>query len=75
MTNYQGFSLTEVLVSLLLISSTSLALLHQQLQMSQLLNQALKRSLIAAELENNRESTLEDQPVAKNKSKLVVSSR
>ena len=36
----QGFSLTEVLVSLLLVTTTSLALLTQQWHVSQLFNQA-----------------------------------
>ena len=36
----RGFSLTEVLVSLLLVSTTSLALLTQQWQISQLVNHA-----------------------------------
>lgn len=39
MSTNQGFSLTEVLVSLVLITSTSLALLKQQWQVSQLFTQ------------------------------------
>lgn len=39
MSTNQGFSLTEVLVSLVLITSTSLALLKQQWQVSQLFSQ------------------------------------
>ncbi len=43
MNTMHGFSLSEVLVSLLLISSTSLALLTQQWHVSQLFNQARVR--------------------------------
>lgn len=44
MTNYKGFSLTEVLVSLMLITSISLALLRQQWQLSHVFNQSLTSS-------------------------------
>ena len=40
MNSSDGFSLTEVLVSLLLVTTTSLALLTQQWHVSQLFNQA-----------------------------------
>ena len=40
MNTTQGFSLTEVLVSLFLVTTTSLALLTQQWHVSQLFNQA-----------------------------------
>lgn len=40
----QGFSLFEVLVSLLLITGTTLALMQQQWQLSRLLNQLLTSS-------------------------------
>lgn len=39
----RGFSLTEVLISLLLLTTTSLALLTQQWHVSQLFNQAHTR--------------------------------
>jgi prepilin-type N-terminal cleavage/methylation domain-containing protein len=41
--NQQGFSLVEVLASLLLVTSLALALLQQQLQNRQLLSQLIKR--------------------------------
>ena len=43
MNTSRGFSLTEVLVSLLLLTTTSLALLTQQWHVSQLFNQAHTR--------------------------------
>ena len=48
----QGFSLTEVLVSLLLMTTTSLALLKQQWQVSQLLNQIYSRANALSQLDN-----------------------
>lgn len=48
----QGFSLTEVLVSLLLITTTSLALLKQQWQISQLFNQIATRANALSQLDN-----------------------
>lgn len=51
----QGFSLTEVLVSLLLITSTSLALLKQQWQVSQLLTQMHIRADALSQLDNAAE--------------------
>jgi prepilin-type N-terminal cleavage/methylation domain-containing protein len=58
MASHQGFSLTEVLVSLLLISSTSLALLHQQWQLSHVLNQTIADSYALEQRDNNRERML-----------------
>ena len=55
MRNNQGFSLTEVLVSLLLVTSTSLALLKQQWQVSQLFNQLNTRINARSQLENEAE--------------------
>ena len=51
----QGFSLTDVLVSLLLITSTSLALLKQQWQVSQFVNQLQTRANLLLQLDNNTE--------------------
>jgi prepilin-type N-terminal cleavage/methylation domain-containing protein len=65
MTIYQGFSLTEVLVALLLVTTTSLTLLHQQWQASQFFNQALLRSLALVQLDNNSERIVAEQPLAK----------
>ena len=48
----QGFSLTEVLVSLLLITSTSLALLKQQWHTHQLFNHVHTHVLAFTELDN-----------------------
>ncbi len=52
MNSYRGFSLTEVLVSLLLVTGTSMALLKQQWQTSQLFNQVHLR-MQALELLDN----------------------
>ena len=52
MNTMHGFSLAEVLVSLFLISSTSLALLTQQWHVSQLFNQAHIRMEIQAKADN-----------------------
>ena len=51
----QGFSLTEVLVSLLLMTTTSLALLKQQWQVSQLVNQTQQRVSALTQLDNASE--------------------
>ena len=51
----QGFSLTEVLVSLLLMTSTSLALFKQQWQVSQLFNQIHTRASALSQLDNAAE--------------------
>ena len=51
----QGFTLTEVLVSLLLMTSTSLALLKQQWQVSQLFNQINTRVSALSALDNAAE--------------------
>ncbi len=55
MNTTRGFSLTEVLVSLMLVSTTSLALLTQQWQVSQLFNQAHIRMNTLAQLDNASE--------------------
>lgn len=44
MTSQNGFSLLEVLVALLLITSSSIVLLQQQWQLSQVLNQVISSS-------------------------------
>ena len=51
-----GFSLIEVLISLLLVSTTSLALLQQQWHVSQLFNQAHIRMKALFELDNTFEA-------------------
>ena len=58
MTHYQGFSLTEVLISLVLISSTSIALLRQQWQLGHVLNQTLTKTQVLIEFDNNNEKQL-----------------
>lgn len=55
MSTNQGFSLTEVLVSLLLITSTSLALLKQQCHVSQLFTQMNIRAGALLEEDNAAE--------------------
>lgn len=52
MNTAQGFSLIEVLVSLCLVSTTSLALLTQQWHVSQLFNQAHVRMNALLEMDN-----------------------
>jgi Tfp pilus assembly protein PilV len=51
----KGFSFIEILVSLLLITATSLALLRQQWQFSQVLNQKLREFEILTDCENSKE--------------------
>lgn len=50
-----GFSLLEVLVSLLLVTSTSLALLKQQWQMSQLVMQLQQQEIVLRAEDSRRE--------------------
>ncbi len=64
MAHHRGFSLIEIIISLLVITSTVLALLQQQWHLSQLLNQALTNSLAATQLHNNVERVLVKQPLA-----------
>lgn len=59
--NTHGFSLTEVLVSLLLMTSTSLALLNQQWQVSQLFNQLQLHTQALTQLDNAAELILAEQ--------------
>jgi prepilin-type N-terminal cleavage/methylation domain-containing protein len=65
MISHQGFSLSEVLVSLLLISSISLALLHQQWQLCRVLNQKIAASDAQEQCNNNREKMLAGQLLEK----------
>lgn len=51
----QGFSLTEVLVSLFLMTTTSVALLKQQWQVSQLFNEIYARANALSQLDNMSE--------------------
>ena len=53
-----GFTLTEVLISLFLVTSTSLALLQQQWHVSQLYNQAHARMIRLLVLDNASEQQL-----------------
>ena len=53
-----GFSLTEVLVSLFLVTTASLALLSQQWHVSQLFNQAHARMSCQNEADNAIERDL-----------------
>jgi len=55
MSTNQGFSLTEVLVSLVLITGTSLALLKQQCQVSQLFIQMNIRANALSHADNTSE--------------------
>ena len=55
---YRGFSLIEILVSLLLATGLSLLLLKQQWQTSQLLNQILLRNSALNHLDNATEFEL-----------------
>ncbi len=61
MTDSQGFSLTEVLVSLFLISGAALALLHQQWQQAQLVNQMLLYSSAMVQIDNQSERLFAQQ--------------
>ncbi|WP_019218205.1 prepilin-type N-terminal cleavage/methylation domain-containing protein [Legionella tunisiensis] len=64
MNTYQGFSLTEVLVALFLLTTTSLTLLQQQWRTNQLFNQASLRSLALTQLDNNSERIIARQALA-----------
>lgn len=63
MENSQGFSLTELLITLVLVTGISLTLLHQNEQMNQMLRYALQRSFAVRLLENNTERVLQDLPL------------
>ncbi len=56
-----GFSLTEVLVSLLLVTTTSLALLTQQWRVSQLFNQAHNRMGALLQSDNAAERVISNE--------------
>jgi Tfp pilus assembly protein PilV len=58
-----GFSLTEVVVTLFLLTSILLTLLQEQLQLYQLLRGGLVRSLASTLLDNNMERVLAKQPL------------
>ena len=59
MTNHRGFSLTEVLVALILVSSAALTFLRQQWQLSQTVNQTLNYAKNLVQLDNLREKMME----------------
>ncbi len=56
MIKLKGFSLVEILVSLLVITGTSLALLSQQWRLSQALNQSLSELRHLIEIDNQNET-------------------
>ena len=58
MNSIQGFSLTEVLVSLLLVSTASLGLITQQWHVGQLFNQAYLRVIEQTSIDNSVEREL-----------------
>jgi len=58
MNTHQGFSLTEVLISLFLITSSTLGLFTQQWKTSQLFNQATLTSLSLIDSDNHAEHFL-----------------
>lgn len=60
----QGFSLPEVLISLLLLASTALVLLQQQWQMQQVFHQIRVRSMALNWLDNSSERLLARLPIA-----------
>ncbi|WP_347251651.1 prepilin-type N-terminal cleavage/methylation domain-containing protein [Legionella sp.] len=59
MEKQKGFSLVEVLVSLLLITSTSALLLRQQCQLSQLFNQLLISTQDLIQRDNDYETSFQ----------------
>lgn len=59
MEKQKGFSLVEVLVSLLLITSTSALLLRQQWQLSQLFNQLLISTQDLIQRDNDYETSFQ----------------
>lgn len=62
MPQQKGFSLIEVLISLVLIISTAIALLNQQWQLSQWLNQILIHSQHLVEADNRYEAQFSSSP-------------
>lgn len=63
----QGFSVIEVLLSLMLVSSMILALIQQQQQSKQLLNQFIIRAFDASkldQLDENRIMQVDKIPIA-----------
>ena len=63
MNTSHGFSLTEVMVSLLLMTSTSLALIKQQWQTTQLFNQMQSGIQLLNQSDNVAEKSLTVQQV------------
>ncbi|ASQ46563.1 type IV pilus modification PilV family protein [Legionella clemsonensis] len=63
MENSQGFSLTELLIALVLVTTISLTLLQQNEQMSQWLRYVLQRSLAVRLVDNNTERILAGLPL------------
>lgn len=62
-TSQAGFSLAELLVTLLLISATSFMLLEQQSQVHQLLHRALQRSFASTLIDNYSERLMVGLPL------------
>ncbi|MFC3907921.1 prepilin-type N-terminal cleavage/methylation domain-containing protein [Legionella dresdenensis] len=55
MVNFQGFSLFEVLVALVLISCASLGFLTRQWQSQQFLNQSVEQAMLSLQVSNQLE--------------------
>ena len=72
MNTHQGFSLTEVLISLFLITSTSLGLLTQQWQAARLTNQAKFDSITVIERDNTAERLLAGYQASESKLSLFL---
>lgn len=70
--NKNGFSLTEVLVSLLLMTGTSLALLHQQWQLNQSINQFQLHQQALNELDNTSEQLLAGDRLSNENKKITI---
>ncbi|KTD18467.1 type IV pilus modification PilV family protein [Legionella jordanis] len=60
----QGFSFIELLLTLSIISGISLALLQQQVQIEQLLKQALYRAQASLLLDNNADRLMSGQSLS-----------
>lgn len=56
-----GLSLTEVLVSLLIVTSASLALIKQQWHVSRFIQHIIRRNEIAFQLDNASEQSIEQR--------------
>ncbi len=75
MDKWRGFTLIEVLVAIVLVSTLSIALLKQQWQLGTLFYQAQMRADVARELTNNCERVLANQPLLNPKSPFHLEKR